>query len=102
MLAKYISWAFAGAAFVTGILAAIYWYLSARVEIPNPGINLPEGDFQDPDVLQQYLNHIYWVLLGMRDSGKNAASLNKKAAAWTAASVAFGSLSALFGSYSST
>jgi hypothetical protein len=74
-----------GLTFVTGIIAAVYWYRSSRIAV-QPGWNIEPADEQ--------LSQAGWTA-GTLQAFADSGALNAKAALWTAASVALGSLSAV-------
>ena len=104
---KFVSILFALAALVTGLLAAYKWYNASNVGIDfgytYPGSRAGEtytrggiksSRFLEPtDDVQKQMNEMDATL----DAMKEAAKLNKVAARWTAATVAFSALSAILG-----
>lgn len=91
----------AGAAAFVGIIAAVFWWLSARVDQsfkPRP----PIGDVtEDLKLIPGYLEDIYRQLFKFSDGANAVAQLNKWAALLTGVSVALSGLSSWFGSSSS-
>jgi hypothetical protein len=73
--------------FLTGVVAAAYWYRSSRIQ-PRPTWRIEPGDGQ--------LSQSGW-LAGTLQAFSDAAALNAKAAGWTAVSVALAAISSLVG-----
>jgi hypothetical protein len=92
---KFFGGWFALVAAVTGIIAAILWWRSTRIDQsfnPEP----PPGDVGvDPDgkVLKGYLEDVYRQLFKFSDASKDVAHLNKQAAIFTGISVACSGIS---------
>jgi hypothetical protein len=89
MTMKWVYLGLVGLSFVTGIVAAFYWYRSSRIEI-KAAWEVEPGDEQ--------LSQAGWIG-GTLEAFTASASLNAKAALWTASSVAFAALSAVAGSF---
>lgn len=88
-------------AFGTGLVAAYYWYRSSQIQ-PDPGwrVGPPSPELTD-------LRPIEPLDLEAKNSGRvlaavqafsESAELNKRAAIWTAVSVAFAAISSICGS----
>ena len=94
---KTLSMVVALAAFVTGVVAAWYWYRSARID-PKTGWNPPVGDATtDPDALLANLNALFVWTFAIKDALKESSELNRSAAIWTAVSVLFSAVAAEMG-----
>ena len=91
----------AAAALVTGIVAAAYWWRSASID-QSLDPKVPPGDAtKDPNVLLEYLNHIYIHFFKLQDTSKDVSRLNRNAALWTGISVFLSGLSAAVGNWTS-
>jgi hypothetical protein len=86
---KYLALAFALAALLTGLKAAIDWYKSSRL-VPEPGWPIEPGD--------SILAHIGWIS-GILETGRKSSALNRTAAIWTAVSVLLSALSSVVGAF---
>jgi hypothetical protein len=81
-------------AFVTGLIAARYWYRSSRVAI-DPGWGMPGTGGQIEPVLEELRGmDIQVATTGAFDG---AGQLNAAAALWTAASAAASAVSSILG-----
>jgi len=93
---KFASIVFAFGAFVTGLIAARYWYRSTQVVI-DPGWSLPGmGGYiepVDPELRQLDMN------VATDKAFQSASELNKIASYWTAASVALSGVSSVLGAF---
>jgi hypothetical protein len=87
---KYLPPLFALVAFVTGVLAAWYWYMSTEENI------VPVWEKGDKG--QDVMRFVKWVT-SVNDTSIAVAKLNRKAALWTAASVLATGLTALFAAW---
>jgi hypothetical protein len=95
MAMKQISVGPAIIAFITGIIAAWFWYESAKVD-PKTGWTPPSGDAtKDDKALLANFNAVYVWIFAIKDALRESGRLNKWAAGWTAASVFFGAASSL-------
>lgn len=88
----FITLAFAIAGLLTGIIAALIWSDSARVEIPAP--YEPGGIPPGPEV-----ENVGWTV-GIMQAYSEASRLSKKAAIWTALSVVLNGIAAVLGALS--
>jgi hypothetical protein len=79
------------AALVTGIIAAVYWYRSSRVQIVP---DWPEGAFGLVEPGETRASDAGWTS-GTLAAFSKSADLNAKAALWTAASVVLAALSSI-------
>lgn len=86
---KYLELVLAVAAFITGLLAAGYWYKASRVQ-PDP--SLGRGGYVEPGI--HSLAQDAWNA-ALIQSASESARLNKIAALWTAVAVALNALAAL-------
>jgi hypothetical protein len=77
---------------VTGLTAAWYWLASTRANI-DPSIGKGQ-DGSDRFLMMQWIESV-------NATGRKVASLNRKAAIWTAISVAAGALTAVVGAWPS-
>jgi hypothetical protein len=68
---------------ITGVVAAIFWYRSSKVQA-NP--IWPEGAFGLVEPGEQAASQDGWIA-GMLQASSRAAKLNAKAALWTGGSV---------------
>ena len=94
-IVRWMVFAFALSALVTGLVAAWRWYQSSQVPLA-PGWTLPgQGGGIEP--LDEACKAIGWSM-AILQSQAEAAALNRKAALWTAGSVLLGGLSAAIGS----
>jgi len=88
---KFISFALALLALVTGLVAAARWYKASKVEImplwAELGVIEPLGGSS---------NH--WIV-GILKAAQKSGALNKEAALWTASSVFLSALSAVIGAW---
>jgi hypothetical protein len=75
-------------AFLTGVVAATYWYRSSTVAV-EPQVDHRTGGAM-PGPVRRWLG-------GMLIAAEDSATLNKKASVWTAATVVLGTLSNLVG-----
>jgi hypothetical protein len=73
--------------FITGTVAAVYWYRSSQISI-RPTWSIEPGEHQ--------LSQSGWVT-GTLQAFSESAVLNAKAAIWTAVSVVLGTLSSVAG-----
>jgi hypothetical protein len=79
-------------ALITGIVAAIYWYRSSKLQVVPMWSTLPTGELFEP--LDRQDSQSGWIV-GMLQSLSASADLNAKAALWTAASVVFSAISSV-------
>ena len=85
----------------TGVTAAWYWYLSAKVD-PRTGWDYPPGNAtKDSKVLLDNLNALVVWIFAIKDALEETSRLNRNAAIWTAISVLLSALAALAGSLNS-
>jgi len=73
---------------VVGIVAAHFWLESAKIPID------PPGDFEP---LEQADKAMFWTV-GAMEAFTKSATLNKRAARWTAASVLLSTVAGILGS----
>jgi hypothetical protein len=78
----------AALSFVTGLLAAWYWYKSSILPVERRIDRGPKGGM--PGVVRAWLG-------GIIASAETSAALNKKASIWTAATVILGTLANFLG-----
>lgn len=85
---KYVELILAVAAFVTGLLAAQYWYKASHIQ------TVPKWGYSGESQWAQALGQHHWTgqLIA---STSESARLNKIAALWTAAAVALNAFAAL-------
>jgi hypothetical protein len=107
---KYLAFAFALCASITGLWAAWLWLRASKVEIASglpvmrpgdylrAGINLLGSEPSEPafrGAISEMNNDLMAVMCSLHQS----SYLNKRAARWTAVSVGVGGLSAVIGSF---
>ena len=80
---------------LTGLTAAWYWYGSSKVAI-DPGWWSPGNPSGLMEPVELEAQQMAWTAATLTAFNK-AAPLNKKAALWTAVSVALGAASAILG-----
>jgi hypothetical protein len=80
----------ASGAFVSGLIAASYWYRSTKVPLKS---TTPDAKGFDMAA--------FGLAAGAYQAYQAVAALNKKAALWTAAAAIFGAASAVLGAWSS-
>lgn len=85
---KYLELLLAAAAFITGLLAAWYWYKASRIQ------TVPKWGYSGEGHWAQVLAQHYWTN-DLRESAAESARLNKIAALWTAVAVALNAFAAL-------
>lgn len=86
---KWAGIALAVLAMISGLVAAWHWRQSAKVPV-DPGWGFPGGGHAIEPVDQDASN-TGWIV-ALIAAGNAAADLNRKAATWTAVSVAMGAL----------
>lgn len=107
---RHLTFAFALCAFITGLWAALLWLRASKVKIATglpvtrpgdyvrAGIELPGSRSSErafPDAISQVNEDLMATMYSLHQS----SYLNKRAATWTAVSVAASGLSAVIGSF---
>jgi len=98
---KNLSIWFAGAAALTGIIAAIFWWISARIDQgfdPAPPTGNIAKDDENKTVSKGNWNDLYVSLFKISDALNAVARLDRWAAISTGISVALSGISSLLGS----
>ena len=96
---KQASFVFALLSVLTGLQAALLWWLSTQVNhLERWDESIDAGNARtDPNVIVDWLNTYAVWILKISDALLKSGKINKEAAEWTAASIVLGGLSNLIG-----